>query len=271
MIVFERKLFGLFRYRKVVFPTFDGVSDILARIAPNDIVRFNYEGFMPPNRHLRHLVDSFPVSTINIDLRQSLDQIWAGMRRTSCRDALRRVERMLGRIRIAEHTSNAAADFLGLYNGLAGMKNGLARMSGRALRRYLVTADVRVIYMDGQAFCAHVNVGDPHSGCAGGLFAANRWLEDGVSPLMCADLNRYLYWYEMQVYRAQGMESFDLGGLGRENLRTSRFNQFKLSFGGRTVTGCCYTFAGAGRLARMCLRAYEELQRSRIAHAVPHI
>lgn len=268
MIVFERKVFGFFRYRKVVFPTLDGVSNLLARIAPNDIVRFNYEGCLPPRRHL---IDSFPVSTIIIDLRQSLDQLWAGMRRTSCRQPLRRVEKMLGRVRIAERTSAAADDFLALYNGLARAKNGLTRMSRRALRRYLAAADVRVIYADGRALCGHVNVGDPHSGRAGGLFAANRRLENSASPLMCADLNRYLYWHEIQAYRAQGMESFDFGGLGHESPQTSRFNQFKLSFGGPIVTGYCYTFAGAGRLARMCVRAYEELRRSRIAHAVPHI
>jgi hypothetical protein len=72
MIVFERTVFGFFRYRKVVFPTLDGVSDLLARIAPNDIVRFNYDGCLPSTRNL---IDSFPVSTIVVDLRQSLDQI----------------------------------------------------------------------------------------------------------------------------------------------------------------------------------------------------
>ncbi len=268
MVVFERKVFGFFRYRKVVFPTLEGVSGLLAQLAPNDIVRFNYDGCLPPSAKL---IDSFPVSTIIIDLRQSLDRIRAGMRRTSCRHSLRRVGQMLDRIRIAERTDAAAADFLTLYNGLARAKHGLTRMSARALRRYLVAADVRVIYLDGRALCGHVNVGDPHTRRAGGLFAANRRLEIGEHPAMCADLNRYLYWHEMQAYRAQGMESFDLGGLGHENPQTARFNQFKLSFGGPIVTGHCYTFAGAGRLARMCVRAYEELRRSRIAYAVPHI
>ncbi|HVB80564.1 MAG TPA: hypothetical protein VNE82_11555 [Candidatus Binataceae bacterium] len=268
MIVFERKVFSFFRYRKVVFPTLDGVSHLLARMAPNDIVRFNYDGCLPPSRNL---IDSFPVSTIIIDLRQSLDRIWTGMRRTSCRQSLRRVEKILERVRIVERTDAAAVDFLKLYNGLARAKNGLTRMSGRALRRYLAAADVRVIYLDGRALCGHVNVGDPHGGRAGGLFAANRRLEAGEHPVMCADLNRYLYWHEMQAYRAQGRVSFDLGGLAHESPQTSRFNQFKLSFGGPIVDGYCYTFAGAGRLARMCVRAYEELRRSRIARAVPHI
>jgi hypothetical protein len=268
MIVFERTVFGFFRYRKVVFPTLDGVSDLLARIAPNDIVRFNYDGCLPSTRNL---IDSFPVSTIVLDLRQSLDQIWAGMRRTSCRQPLRKVEKMLGRVRIAERTSAAATDFLALYNGLARAKRGLTHLSERAFRRYLGAADVRVIYFDGRALCGHVNVGDPHGGRAGGLFAANRRLENGESPVMCANLSRYLYWHEMQAYRAQGMESFDFGGLGHENPEASRFNQFKLSFGGPIVTGYCYTFAGAARLARMCVRAYEELRRSKIAHAIPRI
>src|SRR6202011_1520339 len=197
MIVFERTVFGFFRYRKVVFPTPDGVSDLLARMAPNDIVRFNYDGCLPPSRDM---IDSFPVSTIIINLRQSLDQIWAGMRRTSCRQPLRKVEKMLDRIRIAERSSAAAADFLALYNGLARAKPGLTHLSQRAFRRYLGAADVRVIYLDGRPLCGHVNVGDPHGGRAGGLFAANRRLAKGGSPGGCAAPPRCSYWVATQAH-----------------------------------------------------------------------
>jgi lipid II:glycine glycyltransferase (peptidoglycan interpeptide bridge formation enzyme) len=90
-------------------------------------------------------------------------------------------------------------------------------------------------------------------------------------PALCGALNRYLHWHEMQNYKACGIEWYDFGGIGHQAPHQTKFNQFRLSFGGTIVSGHHYTFAGAGAAARLCLRAYKGITRSAAAWMVPHM
>lgn len=269
MVILERRLLGVFRYRKVYFPTVAAISDLVSKMAINDILRFYYPGgVLKPTRHL---VERSPFSTVIVDLRESLEALMAAMDRRDCRRPLRRAEQMSGRVRIAECGETASADFLTLYNGLARAKGRMQGLWARNLRRYLAAADLRVLYLDGRPMCGHVTLCDGESRRAVGVFTANRRLESAEDGALCGALNRYLHWHEMQQYKARGVEWYDFGGIGHEAPRQTKFNRFRISFGGEIVSGNRYTFAGVGGAARLCLHAYERLGRSPMAWATPHV
>jgi Acetyltransferase (GNAT) domain len=269
VILLERRLFGAFRYRKAYFPDPDAIGRLTATLAPNEILRFYHPGDSLP--HTKYLIERAPFSTVIVDLRGSLKALLAAMDKRGCRRPLLRAGRMLERVRITQSGEAPIADFLGLYNRFARAKGRVQPLSERNLRRYLVPSDLRVLYLDGRPLCGHVMLCDRESRRVVGVFTASRRLESAEDAALSGMLNRHLHWHEMQLYRARGIEWYDFGGIGHETPRAAKFNQFRLSFGGTIVSGYRYTFAGAGSLARLCLRVYEALCLSAAARIVPHV
>lgn len=267
MVVLEQTLFGFLRYRKVFFPTLEGITSLTAKLAVNDVIRFQYktgETFDSP-----YLVESFPVSSVCIDLTQDPDAILKAMDRRSGR-YLRAAEKLASRIEVAMNTEPVTEDYLEVYNAFARVKGRVPKLSRRVVDLYRPVSDIFVLYFDGRAMCAHLTVKDEEAKRLYSMFGGNRRLESKADADLCGKLERFLFWHEIRSYQARGMELYSLGGIAHEDLNAP-FNQFKLRFGGVVLTEYSYTFSGAPKLARFGLAAYKRLRNSRAAKVIGRV
>ena len=268
MVIIQRRLFGVIRYRKAFFPTLEQANELINGLQLNDIVRFVYpvaNAF--DSSYCAHVSQ---VATVCIDLRQDLDTIFKRMEARSCRQRIRKAEKCLERIRIVGKSENAIVQFLDMYNDFARAKGTVPPVSREHLDLYLRVSDLTLLYLDDRPMCGHVTLRDEELKHVVLMFSGSRRFEGKEDASMCSALGRFLHWYELQRYREQGMAVYDFGGIGHENLRAN-FNQFKLSFGGDIVSEYRYTFSGARSLARLGVDAYIRLRNSKASRLLPHV
>jgi len=81
------------------------------------------------------------------------------------------------------------------------------------------------------------------------LWCASRRFENHATARLAGILNVYLHWYEIEKYREEGFQTYDLGGIGglEDNVGV---NRFKLQFGGTIVRQHNYLMAGMPKLWR---------------------
>lgn len=257
MVILDKRIFGFFKYRKAVFPTLEQANKLVAGLVRNQILHFPYAS--GPAIESRNLVRCRRVSTVFIDLRKSLDEILAAMQNHNCRRAIHRAEKVLDRVRISQNTARSSADFLTMYNNFADAKGVLPKMSRRGLELYTANSDVFVLYLDDQPFVGHVWLRDEESKRVVHMFLGNRRLEQTTDREMHNNLNRYLHWHEIQYYKSRGMEIYDFGGIGPDNPYETRFNKFKMSFGGTILTEYLHTYARPALIAKVVIGAYEKV------------
>jgi lipid II:glycine glycyltransferase (peptidoglycan interpeptide bridge formation enzyme) len=77
-------------------------------------------------------------------------------------------------------------------------------------------------------------------------------------------LNRYLHWSEIGRYRAEGIETYDLGGIGDGSNSIARF---KLSFGGAVVREYNYVLASPLAAAGYRVKALIERCRTGLSYS----
>ena len=138
-----------------------------------------------------------------------------------------------------------------MLNDLADLKAGVSSISSRILALLEGSVDVFMLYLDGQPNCGHIFLRDAEAGRARLLHSANRRLQEPEKARLCADLNRFLHWHEMRVYRDDGFHLYDFGGINED--RTDGIARFKMSFGGdllREYTYLCAGFPWLGRAVK---------------------
>jgi GNAT acetyltransferase-like protein len=263
MIVFERRLGGMIRYRKVFLARSDQLQQLVTDMGPLDIMRVFW--------HLGNVSNEIPAvfqdegTSTYVDLCKPPEAILADMR-TNCRYDVRRAEKMHERFEIVMNSESARADFLILYNRFAsdktkirgaGVLERIPPLKPHRFDEYLSHADVFMLYFEGEPTCGHLVLRDEDSRTALLLNAATRRLEPGAATQMVGSLNRYLHWHEMKVYRAAGMEKYDFGGTGSVNRGVTNF---KMSFGGSSITIKYFVYVGAApgfwRLAHSLYRRW---------------
>ena len=94
----------------------------------------------------------------------------------------------------------------------------------------------------------HIFLRDAEAGRARLLHSANRRLQEPEKARLCADLNRFLHWHEVRVYRDDGFHLYDFGGINED--RTDGIARFKISFGGDLLREYTYLCAGFPWLGR---------------------
>lgn len=94
----------------------------------------------------------------------------------------------------------------------------------------------------------HIFLRDAEAGRARLLHSANRRLQEPEKARLCADLNRFLHWHEVRVYRDDGFHLYDFGGINED--RTDGIARFKMSFGGDLLREYTYLCAGFPWLGR---------------------
>jgi hypothetical protein len=255
MVIIDRRLAGIFRYRKIWFATRDGALRIDRSLRSTDVVRF----FAAPSNlvGLPHLITHRQLRTAWVDLSTGLGQVMNGMKRKSCRYEIQRAEKMLDRVEIQINSPRAKRDFLTVYNEFAKAKN-LPAFRTPWIKEYSTHGEVLVLYLDGRALCCHLLLLDPSVATVRLLYSGSRRLETREVAAACGALNRYLHWYEMQRYHSQGFVTFDFGGIRDPGDAISRF---KLSFGGAIVNENYLLVSGIRWITRLGNLAYESLRR----------
>lgn len=261
MVAIERRIGGLLRYRKIWFADYQQAGEISRSLGRTDVVRF----FAAPGdlSALPNIVKHRQLQTAWIDLSAGPESVLSGMKKKSCRYEIRRAEKMLARVDIDMNSPKALGDFLALYNEFAGVKR-LPGLPASWLREYSANGEVFVLYLEKVPLCGHLVLRDTERRVVRLIYSASRRLQTTGDASACGALNRYLHWYEMQRYHAQGFATFDFGGIRDSNDPISRF---KLSFGGAVVAEHYYLFSGSQWIARLGNLAYERILRRSVLKA----
>jgi len=238
---------GLFRVVDVYYPQLQEASGIAGDLAVNQIVYVRQApGHLPPNRLA---VRYRPFETSLLDLTRDTDELFRGFSRT-CRNMVRRTDRASDKIEVRRNDDAAYRDFLTIHNGFVAVKKYAEKLSEQRLDAIKPFADVLVAYFDGRPLCGHVAIRDERLGRVGLVWSASTRLKGEDSPTFVGSLNRWLHWYEMQLYKLEGMRAYDFGGVGADTPETAAIAKFKLSFGGTRVLEHNYIIArAAGRAA----------------------
>jgi CelD/BcsL family acetyltransferase involved in cellulose biosynthesis len=153
--------------------------------------------------------DYSPKTIFEVDLRQSEDDLFAGMT-SACRRCIRKAEKIGVRIEEAEDLEFAEDYFDQLREVFA--KQSLVP----SYDKERVTELIRELHPTGRLLLLRAR--DPEGRCiATGIFPAmNRWMYFWGGASWRGDQilrpNEALMWYAMRYWRARGIERFDLGG-----------------------------------------------------------
>jgi hypothetical protein len=253
VITIDRQLCSLLTYRTVFFPNSDSLDFSLEGAS---VVRFFWADVVWTG----HTVISHSQGiTSCIDLGSSPDSILHGMSQT-LRRKLRHAEKLGARVRIVRNGTTCLTEFLAMFNYFAHRKDvGVAPIKIKTLLRYAPSSDVFLAYYDDELMCGHLNLLDTQLRRERLIFSANRRFDGAETAKLCAILNSYLHWFEIQAYRAEGLLTYDLGGLSfGDNVG---IDQFKKSFGGTIRKEHTYLCAKSALNARL-INLAEMMQRT---------
>jgi hypothetical protein len=256
MVTFERRLGGLIRYRKIFFSSQQAALEISRSMTANDVVRFFATSCELSG--LAHIVRHQATLTTHVNLSAGPERILGAMKKKSCRYEIQRAQRLSG-VEVERNSSRALRDFLPLYNTFAKAKGPVPTLSTRQFNELLTHGDAFVLYYHERPLCCHLFVRDMEARAVRLLYSGSSRLESLEDATACGSLNRFLHWQAMQQYHADGIRTYDFGGIRNLVHPTARF---KLSFGGPVVTEHYYLCGGTAWLAKLGGTLYERLFKS---------
>lgn len=259
MVVIDRRLARLIRYRTIFFPTRETSTRIVDDLRPGCVARL----FWTPTEinQARRSASHQRSTTLGIDLRRTHNRIWNEFAK-GCRYDIRQAEKEIDSIEISRNNQQSAHDFLRLHNSFPTTKGDVRLIPSQVLKRYGENSDIFVAYQDGRALCGHMLLRDSHARRARLLFSASRRLEDPETAKACGLINRYLHWFEIRAYLAEKFATYDLGGI-REGEKDG-ITRFKESFGGRAIAENTYLCACAPRLVNVVHRVFHSMRTARL-------
>jgi hypothetical protein len=250
LIIINRKLGGIVPYVTVFFPE----SEVFNKppVNPLGLARFYWcEQVGEP----RNVIKRDPGATVCIDLEPARESLFSQICRNG-RVEIRAIERLGEQVNICRN-GDSVRDFLSIYQEFARNKEGVAPLNEAILARYRECSDVFLAYLDGNPLCGHVFLRDRSVGRVRMLYSASKRLDAGQNPRICSKLNRFLHWYELQLYKDEGFKTYDFGGISDDP--RDGIADFKKSFGGEVRRECSYTCAGSPLLSLIA--------RPRLVHA----
>jgi lipid II:glycine glycyltransferase (peptidoglycan interpeptide bridge formation enzyme) len=249
MVVVE-SLRGFFRLVEVYYPRLEEIDGLADNLTLNQILYMRQmPESLPPGRFSARYV---PFNTSLYDLTRDEDILFADMNRT-CRQQVRKMQRLCDRIEVHRNDTTAYHDFLGIHNDFAALKKHSERLSEARLEAYKLVSDVMVAYFDGRPICGHLILRDPQLKRVGVLLSASTRLNGQEPSTFISSLNRWLHWYEMRCFKSEGMKVYDICGIGTDTPETAAIANFKKSFGGTQVLEHNYVLACAAVRAAVSL------------------
>lgn len=254
MVVIERRLSWLLSYKMVFFASGTMLRRIAESLRPTEMARFFHTTDRLDGSRL--VIRREGTFTVCNGLRQPLEELWNGFAPYN-RAEIRKAERLGERVRITRNEQAGLNDFLTVFNDFARHKDGVRPISERLLRRYEGLADRLVLYLDGEPMVVNLVLRDPESSRVRGLYNASRRLEadEPKKARLVGNLNRLLHWRNMGLYKAEGFDTYDWGGVSGD--RSDGRAKFKMSFGGDLVEEYTYLCAGSPQLGFMVQRLFE--------------
>jgi len=256
MVTFERRLGGLLRYRKIFFSSQRAALEIGRSMTANEVV-----GFFAVSVELNGLaqvVRHHAMLTTHVDLSAGPEKIFSAMKKKSCRYEIQRAQK-LSAVEVERNSSRALRDFLPLYNSFAKAKGPVPTLSTRQFHELLAHCDAFVLYHHHRPMCCHLFLRDTEACAVRLLYSGSSRFASPEDGAACGSLNRFLHWYAMQQYHAEGILTYDFGGIRNLTHPTARF---KLSFGGAVVTEHYYLCGRTAWLAKLGGTLYEKFFKS---------
>jgi lipid II:glycine glycyltransferase (peptidoglycan interpeptide bridge formation enzyme) len=250
---------GPFRVSDIYYPEACEIRGLGRRLGLNQIIYirqapqfFETEGPVAHHQVFRTSV---------LDLTRGTDELFQDLTRTS-RTQVRRIERLRDQIEIRRN-EGVDSDFLTVYNALVGVKRHSERLSLRRLEELKPFADLFVSYFQGRPLCAHAYIKDEKLKRVGLKLTGSTRFSGGDAPVFVGSVNRWLHWYEIQLYKSEGIQTYDLGGTGTSTPQKEAIARFKLSLGGKQVVEHNYMIANPlGLLAIKLFYAFRRLRSS---------
>jgi len=255
MVIVESKR-GPFRVSNIYYPAADEIRELRHNLRLNQII------------YVRHAPQCFetegPVTfhevirTNQVDLTRGTDELFERLKRNS-RAQVRQIERLRDRIEVRRN-DGVDADVLAVNRALVAVKRRAQRLSPRRLQQLKPFTDIFVCYFESRPLCAHVYLRDEKLKRVGLMVTGSTRFSGEDTPVFIGSVNKWLHWYEMQLYKSEGIETYDLGRIPSQQEGIARF---KLSFGGQQVVEHNYIIANPhGRLAVRSFYALRGLRSS---------
>ena len=251
MITISKKLKGVIPYSVVVWPTESVVREIAENLPRTHAARIE-----SANTELltgRCLLYHYLTLTLAIDLRRDLEQIHKDLI-ANARIRVHKAQKLGDRVTVRRcrglpGQEDLIDEFVQLYSNFSAGKSFLFPVSKAEISSYFPSAELILMDLDGQPICGHLNLLDKESGVSRMLWSASRRFEDHATARLAGILNVYLHWYEIEKYREEGFQTYDLGGIGGLD-DNAGVNRFKMQFGGTIVREHNYLMAGMPKLWR---------------------
>lgn len=255
VIIDHRRPLG-WTLRQAYFPVAEELQAIVAAVPATTVLRVRQTCVAVPDH--RWLVQRSPCPTAVLDLTRGSDRLLAGMKRMTRRQ-LQLAEAEKDRITITRNDSATLETYLRLHNDFVRASGYTTPLSSQELSEYAAVADVFVLTIDGEPTVGHLLVVDRMRRRTVIQYSVSRRHEAVDGGRLASLCNRYLHWFELQLYAAQGMELYDFGGIRDAEHPASLF---KLSFGCSRVDEHFYVFA------RPAARAALRLHRAPVVQAL---
>src|SRR5262249_1094740 len=141
------------------------------------------------------------------------------------------------------------------------VKRHSERLSDHRLDAFKPVSDVFVAYLDGRPVCGHLLLRDERLKRVGALLTASTRLNANEPAILVSSLNRWLHWYEMKLFKGEGIDVYDFCGVGTDTPEKASIAYFKKSFGGKQVTEHNYVLARvAGKAAVAAFYAWRRFR-----------
>jgi hypothetical protein len=243
----------LINYRVVYFPTPDMVRLMSREMLSNELMRVRQTCAEIELDEHPNLLQRSTFKAICIDLTKDIDTLGSRMDPT-CRRWLRKAENLLRCVEIRNNDTTTFGDFVELYNNFAGLNKHSGPISTKKLAVFTGVSDLFIAYHEGRAVCGHLWLRDEGARRVRLIFSASSRLESKEDANLSSALNRHLHWIEIEQYKKQGFELYDMGGFEADADIDHSLTRFKLSLGGFIVRENNYCF-GRG-LAKLAYRLY---------------
>jgi hypothetical protein len=240
----------LFNYRVVYFPTMELAEVMLEGLRANELVRIRQTSAALDGH--ADLLRQSEFKSICINLTENLATLRNNLDST-CRRWLRKAEAMSD-VEIKINDPTRYGDFIELYNRFAARNGHSGPISTRILAKYADTSDLLAVYHQGRMACGHLWMRDEVARRVRLVFSASARLESKRDADVSGALNRHLHWQEIDKYKQEGFELYDMGGFEADEDIAHPLTRFKLSLGAFILKENNYCF-GRG-LAKLVYRIY---------------
>jgi lipid II:glycine glycyltransferase (peptidoglycan interpeptide bridge formation enzyme) len=171
-----------------------------------------------------------------IDLTQDLGEIWKGMKRSSCRNAIKQAQRKGVIVEINQN-------FDEFYNIYISHKNHKKHIRWYDIEDKATMKKYGILFTakyDDKILGGHVYLED-RDNILYWISATNRFTEDRELRTLIGNASHLIHWEAIKYAKAKGIKEFNLSGLhlGDDDPKNS-LNIFKESFGGKRVTYYTY-------------------------------